>query len=216
MQTILFDLDGTLIHLDVPIEVVRSQLRQFFIDRGDDRAMRPILASIRAAAKACTANADEAEQLRSKALELLDDAEVIAAQLAAVDPLVIRTILALKKRGHRLGLLTNNSSRCARAALDRLVLGSAFELVVSRDDVREPKPSAEGIGLAWERLGRPSALCMVGDSTADVACARTFGQTTAEVVLEIVGVTGGRNSAAELSTAGADRVLDSVVGLVSE
>jgi HAD superfamily hydrolase (TIGR01509 family) len=52
----------------------------------------------------------------------------------------------------------------------------SIDIVVSRQDVRSPKPHPAGISIALERLGvKAGDAVMVGDSADDIAAARSVG-----------------------------------------
>lgn len=82
----------------------------------------------------------------------------------------------LKSEGYRLGIVTNNSRQGLQLGLDLLGLESLFDVIVTRDDVSECKPSPEGMYKALHRLNVRSAETMfVGDSAGDIIAARTAG-----------------------------------------
>lgn len=75
-------------------------------------------------------------------------------------------------------------TRARRADTDTMLrlasLSDFFTLVVSADDVLDPKPAAEGHRLAIERLGRrrplaPSATIAIEDGTSGIQAARAAG-----------------------------------------
>ncbi len=52
----------------------------------------------------------------------------------------------------------------------------SIDIVISREDVRLPKPDPAGISIALERLGvKAEDAVMVGDSPDDIAAARPIG-----------------------------------------
>jgi phosphoglycolate phosphatase len=93
------------------------------------------------------------------------------------------TLSALKARGFRLGVATNDAERAARAQLASQDALDLFDLVNGFDSGHGAKPDpgmclafAEATGLA------PEALVMVGDSTHDIDAGRAAGFTCVAVL----------------------------------
>jgi putative hydrolase of the HAD superfamily len=85
----------------------------------------------------------------------------------------------LRERGIRIGVITNGPSDFQRAKLEAVGLAQAFDTVVVSADRGIEKPRPEIFELALATLGTdPARALHVGDSrTADVAGARTAGMT---------------------------------------
>ena len=112
----------------------------------------------------------------------------------------------LKRQGHRLILVTNQSATLARHTLHQ------FDLILSFDDVvgLPPLASWQTKGEILERLRRDGGLAsggyLVGDRADDMRAAQAHG-------LRAIGVSYGYGSLQELTAANADCVLDSVPAL---
>lgn len=82
----------------------------------------------------------------------------------------------LRAEGYKLGIVTNNSRQGLQLGLDLLGLESLFDVIITRDDVSECKPSPEGIHKALDFLNiRPEDGMYIGDSTGDILAARAAG-----------------------------------------
>ncbi len=106
------------------------------------------------------------------------DADVYYGQLAGADiepyPGVAEVLSALRGRGHPVAVFTGASSRAAQILL--AAAGVAADLVIGGDQVRQPKPSGDGLVLAATRLGVPaSSLAYIGDAPNDLRAARAVG-----------------------------------------
>lgn len=89
------------------------------------------------------------------------------------------------RRRFRLGLVTAGSRVRVRADLDRGGITDGFEIVVTADDVAQPKPDPEGLLAALGALGvAPERALYVGDTDSDYEFARAAG-------VAFVGVTSG-------------------------
>ena len=85
-RAFLFDLDGTLVDLDVDIEPVRCELAAMFGPLGYSAGFSPILARIDEAASAVSSTPAELAVHKRAALALIDRAEVAAAASARACP----------------------------------------------------------------------------------------------------------------------------------
>ena len=134
----------------------------------------------------------------------LNALSVAAPMLPAVP---LRAVLsALKARGMRLGLATNDTEYPARVHLERAGVLDLFDYVVGCDSGWGGKPAP---GQLLEFLRRfdltPSRVAMVGDSLHDLDAGRAAG-------MHAVAVLTGIATADELA-AHADVVLDNIGGL---
>ncbi|MEM0475561.1 MAG: HAD-IA family hydrolase [Candidatus Norongarragalinales archaeon] len=88
---------------------------------------------------------------------------------------VVRALHALRSAGLRLGVVTNQGKREVRV-MQRVLGFRGFDVVVTADDVRKPKPSPEGVLKALRLLRvSPAEALFIGDSTVDEATARAAG-----------------------------------------
>jgi phosphoglycolate phosphatase len=120
-------------------------------DRGRGTALLPAMWAI--------VTAHEAEGLRGAAA--LDGAADVLA--------------ALRARGHRLAILTNNSRTAALQALESAGLAAAADTLVTRDDVPAMKPAADGAIETLRRLGPARLAYIIGDSWIDGSAAAGAG-----------------------------------------
>jgi phosphoglycolate phosphatase len=205
-QTVIFDLDGTLID---SADDVAAAVNRVLADHG--------LAPIETGAQ--TALMGEGGRVRTrKAFAMrgveLSDAELNArvrdfvryygenpVQNTVPYPGVPQTLQRLRAAGVRLGVCTNKYEASARDILARLRLMPPIEDAAGADsfDVRKPHPGH--ILKLLARMGAPAdTALMVGDSIHDVEAARAAG-------LKVIAVSWGYTlmPAREL---GADAVID--------
>lgn len=67
----------------------------------------------------------------------------------------------LKRLGYKLGLCSNSVRRSVEAMLARSALYSHFDVILSNEDVRNPKPDPEIYIKAMEILGMKASECLV-------------------------------------------------------
>lgn len=134
-------------------------------------------------------------QLPGKALaDLVVQMNGLAAQARMAPAVPLAPLLqALRGRGLRLGLATNDGERPARAHLASVGIADLFDYVAGSDSGHGGKPHP-GMLLAFaaaEGLA-PQQVAMVGDSTHDLIAGRAAGMAT-------VGVLTGPAGAEELA-----------------
>jgi phosphoglycolate phosphatase len=127
-------------------------------------------------------------------LELYPQLGVPAAPLF---PGVRDLLLACRRAGLRLAVVTSKRTRVARAVLESCRIAADFEVLIGADSAPLPKPDAAPALAALSRLGlAPAAAIVVGDTVFDVQMARAAG-------CRAVGVAWGYQEGAALLAAGA-------------
>ncbi|HSB12285.1 MAG TPA: HAD family hydrolase [Blastocatellia bacterium] len=80
-----------------------------------------------------------------------------------------QTILELKKRGFRLGIVTSGTERRVAREIAQLGLGSTFEAVICNEHIINKKPHPEGLEKAMRLLdSKPEECSYIGDAPEDV------------------------------------------------
>jgi HAD superfamily hydrolase (TIGR01509 family) len=181
MDAVLFDLDGTLI----------DTWRLYVAAYG--RTLEPHLGHAPGIAEIARLKPTSEYRLLSNAL---GEAQAPAAHREFIAhygalhetycdglyPGVPELLAALRAEGRRLGLVTGKTRPAWEITQSRCALGP-FEVVVTDEDVRTPKPHPEGLLLAARRLALAPARCLyVGDSLADLGAAREAGMAFAAVL----------------------------------
>jgi phosphoglycolate phosphatase len=113
---------------------------------------------------------------------------------------------ALKAKGLRLGVGTNDSVFSATAQMKALGVDHYFDAILGADSVTVPKPSGEMVKLYAERMQLAcSEIAMVGDNTHDMEEAHHGGAMA-------IGVLSGNAKREHLEPL-TDFILDDVAGL---
>jgi len=95
---------------------------------------------------------------------------------------VAETLGALRDQGSRLGICTNKRADATRRILSGLGILQYFEVIIGREAVAPGKPHPAPLLAAIEALkGECSRAAMVGDTLADMQCARAAGVTAIAV-----------------------------------
>jgi phosphoglycolate phosphatase len=115
-------------------------------------------------------------------------------------------LTALKARGLKLGLATNDAEASARRQLAGLGLDTHMEFIAGYDSGHGGKPDPGMVTAFATAIGaKPAEVAMVGDSALDLLAARAAGAVA-------VAVLTGPASKAELAPL-ADHVIDGIEGL---
>lgn len=179
-QAVLFDFDGTLVHITIDFQAMRQGAvdviqRYGESAEGGSRFTLELVESVRDR----LASRDEALALafQREALASIRDIELAAARDARPLPGVVDTLEWLQAQGVKIGIVTRN---CRPAVLEVATRhGLPFDVLVSRDDVSHVKPNPEHLLEALRILdASPSTSIMVGDHPTDILAAQGAGMTS--------------------------------------
>jgi len=94
----------------------------------------------------------------------------------------------------RLGVVTTKTGQYSRELLEHFGLMGAFEVLIGREHVQNPKPHAEPIEKAMDIMNTNKEECwMIGDTRLDIASAQSAG-------VRSVAVTSGYDKREQLLT----------------
>jgi pyrophosphatase PpaX len=94
----------------------------------------------------------------------------------------------LARRKVLLAVFTGKGSRSTELTLEGLGIRRYFDMVVSGDDVKAHKPSAEGILRVLQKFGlKNDEVLMIGDAVSDVRAAHEAGVPIAAVLWDSYG-----------------------------
>lgn len=211
---VLFDLDGTLVTLEIDGAALRSrmikELENAGVDTsGLDSSSAPTQAIIDFGMSSVRARGGDERRLRAHLYSVLDELELGWGTNSAPMTGAVEALQQLRDDGVKIATVTNSGRSPASDLLERHGLRRYLDAVVTRDDVEAMKPSPEGIikALGQIGVGRGCAL-YVGDSWVDVRAARA-----AEV--RIASIVSGQYSEERLRAEGPDLVLHSLAELPS-
>ena len=103
--------------------------------------------------------------------------------MAALYPGIIDILDLLKKKNILLSIYTGKGRDASIITLKLLKIFDYFDLIITGDEVKEHKPSPEGITLFLDKFNLPKAnVLMIGDAPSDVKASRTAGVKVASVL----------------------------------
>ncbi|UUZ82729.1 pyrophosphatase PpaX [Paenibacillus sp. P26] len=186
IQTILFDLDGTI--LDTNELIIQSFLHTFEGVTAEPLTREVLIPNM---------GRPLIDQMRHfSGREAVDDlvAKYRAYNVARHDefvvafPYVKETLAQLHAAGVKLGVVTSKVRLTTEMGLKLCAIFDYFGSIVTVEDVVHPKPHPEGIEKALKELGGSAgSALMVGDSHYDIEAAHNAGVTSVAVAWSLKG-----------------------------
>lgn len=178
-RVVLFDLDGTLMNSKFRFTEAKAAIVKRLEELGIETAgitpetmtMTEILTEARARVQLDgTLSPAKVEEELDSVLDQFDIESLSNSELREGARIVLDSLVS---REFKLGIVTSSGRKGTNLVLDRFGLAHYFSAVITRDDVRSPKPSAEGVLKAVQILGCDRAdVTYVGDSWVDILAAK--------------------------------------------
>jgi HAD superfamily hydrolase (TIGR01549 family) len=214
VKAVVFDLDGTLVSFNLDYRALRADVRSYLMKVGVPASVLSLKESIFEMLKKTEIyvknygkSAEAMEEIRDEVLGIAEKYELEAAMTTGLLSGALETLKTLKRMGLKIGLCTINSEKSANYILQRFKIADFFDATVTRNMVIHVKPHPEHLEVVLKALGvAPEASVVVGDSNADMQCAR-------ELKAIAVGLPTGFASMKQLANQGADYVITSITDL---
>lgn len=206
VKAIVVDMDGTITKFNLNFMEARKQALEILEemnlrtpDMTDQVSLYIILASLKEKLDPGTY-----ATVRSRFYKLLEEMELKSAREVTLYPGARETLLSIRKRPVKLGMVTNNGRAGTNLTLKRLKLEGIFDVIVTRDDCEDMKPSPNPVRQVMKGLdAKAEEGILVGDGLMDIMAAKSAG-------LSSVAVTTGPFSSARLIEAEPDYLLGSI------
>lgn len=213
----MFDMDGTITHLTLPLEAMRNDTKEYYIAKGVPPTLfEPadgISSSTNKAREYFLNNGLSQEQwdmMETEVDAILSQHEGFAADTATPIEGSLEIVKKLREKGFKLAILTNNGRPALDKILKKVPLKENFDLIQTRHESPKPKPYPDGLLKVASELGvKLEEVIYVGDALIDGAAAQRAG-------IEFWGVTTGETSPKVLYNAGATKVFASLNGVLKE
>ncbi len=114
---------------------------------------------------------------------------------------ILPTLNTLKKEGYNLAIVTSKFEESALPSIQHFGLDHIFDCVVTLDQVNKPKPEPESVHKALQCFTTCEKAIMIGDNPGDITAGKNAGILSAGVAWSIKG-------SETLENAGADYILE--------
>ena len=170
IRAVLFDLDGTLLNTnDLIIKSFQETFKHYYPQRAF--TLQEIIDCIgptleQTAMKYYPQNIEEMVQMYRYHYVIHHD------ELITIYPGIEEMIKSLKELGLKLAIVTSKKRDMTIKAMEHTKILDYFDLIISSDEVINPKPHQEPIELALKGLNLlKEEVIMVGDNSHDIECA---------------------------------------------
>jgi len=206
IDTVLFDLDGTLIDTnELIVSSYLHTLEQYYPGRYGRQDVLPFMGpTLRAVFEGIDSTRAD-EMIKTYRQFNISNHDRLVTEFEGVN----ETIKVLSEKGFKLAVVTTKIADVARMGLKLTGLEPYFPVLIALDDVEKPKPDPEPIYKALDLLGsKPESAMMVGDNHHDVLGGKNAGTKTAGVAWTLKG-------REHLAAYNPDYMLDSMTDLLS-
>jgi len=185
LTTILFDLDGTLINTnELIIQSFLHTLHEYFPGQYSRNDVLPFMGPTLVETFGEIHPDAVDEMVASYRAFNLTNHDALVTEFEGV----LETIVALKEKGYKMGIVTSKMFDVVLKGLKLTKLDPYFEVIVALDHVEKAKPDPGPIQLAMEKLqSSPEETLMVGDNHHDIVGGKNAGVRTAGVAWSIKG-----------------------------
>lgn len=185
IDTVLFDLDGTLIDTnELIISSFLHTMEHYYPGQYQRADVLPFLGpSLQDTFEPMNPEGYE-EMITTYRTYNLANHDLLVKEFEGV----YETVRTLKENGFHLGIVTTKRSDVVAMGLKLTGLDEFFEVIVALDHVKNPKPDPEPLLKALELLGSsPERAVMVGDNHHDILGGKNAGTKTIGVSWSIKG-----------------------------
>jgi phosphoglycolate phosphatase len=172
MRVCAFDLDHTLVSSPLDLAAMALEMRAYIEGCRGALPAREERYRVGELVRWCR---DHAPDLSEPVWDIALDHERRAVESAWLEPGAREALAGARAAGFATALWTNNAREVTQVALDRFALVDALDLVVTRDEMVEMKPSADGWRVIAARFDGVRDAVVVGDSWVDGLAAAAAG-----------------------------------------
>ncbi|GAA0318246.1 pyrophosphatase PpaX [Bacillus carboniphilus] len=185
VDTILFDLDGTLIDTnELIIQSFLHTMETYFPGQYEREHVLPFMGpTLKETFE--SVNPSKVDEMIETYREFnLREHDRLVKEFAGV----AETVDALVRNGYKIGIVTTKIRSTVMKGLKLTKLEPHFPVIVALDDVEKPKPDPEPVEKAMALLGAvPEKTIMVGDNHHDILGGKNAGTLTAGVAWSAKG-----------------------------
>ena len=187
IDTVLFDLDGTLIDTNEIIiksyqHAFKTHLPNIMITR--DKIISFIGPTLQEVFSSYTVSPFKVKKMITTYRDYYTLHEF---DYFSLYPDVIPVLDKLKQKGYNMGIVTSKFKAAAMPSFKHFGLDKYFRVFISLDDVTKPKPNEEPVLKALSSFNSVHNAIMIGDNRSDILSGRNANILTAGVAWSIKG-----------------------------
>ena len=181
INTILFDLDGTLVDTAPDLGyALNIQLQRYGKEPLSDGKIRPFASHGSRGLIGLGFGITPADanfiSMRDEYLSIYD---TVFMRSPVLLPGIAELLQAIEHKDLKWGIVTNKPRRFTRRLIENMGLDKRAACVVSGDDAPQPKPSPATLLMACEQIGiKPEQCIYVGDAERDIQAGKAAGIQT--------------------------------------
>jgi len=179
VKAVIFDLDGTLVHSAVDFKLLRKETITFLVSKGltaeqfsTDMKTLEIMQLATDLFQKNGLPEHDILLINREVEELWNRVELRTVDKTTPIEGARETLVKLKERDIKIGIVTRGCREYAIEALKRTQLLELVDVIVGRGDTYQPKPSPDPLNKAIQMLNLTNdEVVMVGDNINDAQCA---------------------------------------------
>lgn len=209
-QTVIFDLDGTILNTLEDLAAAGNWIcrKRGWPEHTVEGYRQLVGTGMRNLLRLLDPMGDSDPQLDEALAEYMDYYGQHSLEKTAPYPGIPALLAELKRRGVKLAVYSNKGDRFCAEIVEHFFPG-VFDVIRGKVDGVPVKPDPEGLKIVMDALGAEKETTLyVGDSNVDMETARNGG-------LVSCGVTWGFRGRQELQEAGAVHLADTAEGLLA-
>jgi len=178
VNTLIFDLDGTLIDTnELIIETFRRTFLEFFPDNIPSRSeiIEFIGPTLVQTFSKYSHNAEDIADLVAYYRKINKE---LSPEYIKAFPNVKEVLTTLQKSNYNLAILTSKQSAVAKENLVFTELDKFFSVVIGCDHCTKHKPDSEGVYRVLESFPNAKGAIMIGDNDSDILSGKNAGLKT--------------------------------------
>lgn len=173
VNTVLFDLDGTLIDTNGIIMAAFKHTFETYVPEVE-YDIELFKSFIGPSLQATFSKYVDEETVQLMIKEYRDYYTKNEFDYFEIYPNVLEVVKELKEKGYNLGIVTTKFEEAAMPSFTHYGLEAYFDCFVALDHVENPKPNREPIDVALSQLNHTGAI-MIGDNRGDILAGKNAG-----------------------------------------